>query len=263
MSKQNCLNAIATCLLAGLLAGCITTTTGGFLVTASDEEALQDYIQLAIAYYDANDLGNARRAVNSAMEIDDDHTEIYNVLALILQREGELDLAEANFRRAINLDRNNSRARNNYGALLFSRGDLEGAYGEFQQVTADTSYEGRAVAFENLGRVALRLARLDEAERAFGRALQLNSNLYVSALELSVLLVRSGDWQRARDIFQQYMTTVQFFSIPHSPRALLAGIQIEGYFQNQERVQQFVRQLTTQHGNSPEFQTYRRLVDGN
>ncbi len=263
MTGRNSLSLALVCLLLGLLPGCITTTTGGFTVEASEEQALQDYIQLAVGYYDADDLGNARRAINSAMEIDDDRSEIYNVLGLVLQREGELDLAESNFRRAISLDRNNSTARNNYGVLLFSRGDIEGAREQFERVTADTSYEGRALAFENLGRVALRMAELGDAEAAFGRALQLNSNLYVSALELSVLKLAGGDWQTARDMFQQYMTTVQFYDIPHSPRALLAGIQIEGYFDNSERVNEFVRILTSNHRDSREFQIYVQATNAN
>ena len=71
---------------------CVTTTTGGFNVEPSDEESLENYIQLAVAYFDANDMPNARRHLNNALEIDSRNSEAYNILALISQREGDLEL---------------------------------------------------------------------------------------------------------------------------------------------------------------------------
>ncbi len=249
----------AAMLATALLTSCVTTTTGGFNVEASDEQALQDYVQLAIGYYDADDLIGARRHLNNALEINDRHADIYTVLALILQREGDLELAEENFRRAISLDRNNSRARNNYAVLLFSLERYRDAYDQLERVANDSGYEGRAIAFENLGRSALRLERLQDAEYAFERALQINGNLYVAALELARLKFDNQDWNGARQNYRQYLTNVEFYSIPHSPRALLAGIQIEGRFQNQEIVNNFSLILRTLYQDSPEYQAYQRL----
>ena len=256
--------AAFTVLLAVMLGACVTTTTGGFNVEPSPEEALTNYLQLAVAYYDADDMANARRHLTNALEIDDRNSEAYHVLALIFQREGDLDIAADNFRRAIRLDRSNSRARNNYAALLFANEEFEDAYEELSVVTNDTMYEGRAIAFENLGRSALRLGRNEEAELAFQRALQLNSNLYVSSVELALLRSQRGDWNGARRAFQQYLTTVEFFSLPHTPRALLAGITIEGQFQNDQLVDDFTRILTTLYQDSPEYAALQqRLSDAN
>ncbi|MGB1667024.1 MAG: hypothetical protein ACPHDP_05040 [Pseudohongiellaceae bacterium] len=146
---------------------CVTTTTGGFNVEPSDEESLENYIQLAVAYFDANDMPNARRHLNNALEIDSRNSEAYNILALISQREGDLELAIENFQPAVRLDQDNARARNNYAAQLFSTGDYEYVFDELLTVTQDTMYEGRAVAFENLGRSEESLNRLEEAEVGF------------------------------------------------------------------------------------------------
>ena len=174
-----------------------------------------------------------------------------------------MELADENFRRAIRLDRDNSRARNNYAALLFSLGEYEQAYEQLSLVTQDTMYEGRAIAFENLGRSAVSLGLKSEAEQAFQRALQLNGNLYVSAIELALLRAERQDWEGARRAFQQYLTTAEFYNIPHTPRALLAGISIESKFQNQELVRNFTRILTTLYRESPEFEAYLELTDVN
>ncbi len=263
MSEKRPISFISSLLFAALLTGCVTTTTGGFNVEPSDEAALDDYVQLAIAYYDANDMAGARRHINNALEIDDRNADVYNILALIFQREGDLDLAEENFERAIRYDRENSRVRNNYGALLYSLERYADAVEQFERVSRDTMYEGRAIAFENLGRSAIAIGRAEEAEIAFQRALQLNGNLYISAVELAMLRADRADWESARRVFQQYMTTVEFYNLPHTPRALLAGIRIEGQFENQELVRDFTRILTTLYRETPEYQAYLRLSDVN
>ena len=256
---------VASLVLVGALLGsCVTTTTGGFNVETSNEDALDNYIQLTVAYFDTDDMPNARRNLANALEIDDRNSEAYNVLALIFQREGDQQLALENFRRSIRLDRANSRARNNYAALLFATGDYETAFDELETVTEHTMYDGRAVAFENLGRSALKLGRVSDAEAAFQRALQLNSNLYVSSVVLALLLAQRENWQGARLAFQRYLTTTDFYGIPHTPRALLAGITIEGQFQNQELVNDFTRILTTLYPESPEYAALQqRLSDAN
>jgi len=253
----------AACILAGLLTACVTTTTGGFNVDTSDEQAVQDYIQLALAYYEADDMLGARRHVNNALAINPDHADTYNLLALISQREGDLDIAEQNFLRAIRLDRTNSRARNNYAALLFGLQRFEDAFEQLQVVANDIEYDGRAIAFGNLGRSAERIGRESEAENAFTRALQLNSNLYVSALELSMLKLKRGDEIGARQNYQQYLTIVEFYKLPHTPRALLAGIQIGTRLNEQKMVDDFALILGTLYQESPEYQTYRSLSDAN
>lgn len=266
MTIHKLLSRIAMLSTAVLLSTCITTTTGGFLVDASDEQALEDYIRLAIAYFDANELGGARSHINNALAIDDRNSEIYSILALIFQREGDLVLAEENFQRSIRLDRNNARARNNYAALLFDLERYQDAYDQLERVVANTGYGGRAIAFENFGRSALLLDREEEAENAFRRALQFNRNLYVSELELALIKLNQQDWNAARANYRSYLNIVELNSVPHTPKALLAGIQIEGHFQNQKLVDDFALILTTLYQTSPEYQTYQtyqRLFNAN
>jgi type IV pilus assembly protein PilF len=256
---QKLISLLAAAAVAGLLSSCVTTTTGGYMVEASEQQAVQDYIRPAIAYYDSDDLITSRRHLNNALAIDARNADAYNVLALISQREGDLDLAEDAFRTALGHDRSNSRARNNYAVLLFGQERFSEAYDELVRVTGNANYDGRAVAFENQGRSALRLGRIDNASNAFTRALRLNANLHISALEMSLIEFNQENKDREHQLFQQYLTTVQFYSIPYTPRALLAGIRIEGHAQNQEIVDTFALLLTSLYQNSLEFETYQRL----
>lgn len=255
--------ALAVLLVSSMLSSCVTTTTGGFMADASEDRAAEDYIQLALAYFDNNDMPGARRHVNNALDIDERISDAYMVLAMVFQREGDLDLADSNFQRAISLDRDNSRARNNYAALLFSQDRFQESYEQLERVASDTNYEGRSLVFEGLGRSAVRLDRQEDAKVAFQRALQLNDNLFIAPLELALIFFDQQDYLSARQYYQNYLTTIQFLQLPHTPRALLAGIQIEGYFQNDELVENFLLVLSTLYPTSPEYQMFQRLSDAN
>ena len=244
------------------LTACETTVSGSFNNTADQQQALQDYIQLALAYYDANDMAGARRHINNAMAIDDRNADVYNVLALVLQREGDLELADQTFRRAINLNRDNPRVRNNYAAFLFGQMRYADAFNQLQIVADNVEYEGRAIAFENLGRSALMLNRKEDAQRAFERALQINSNLYLSALELTQLRIDNQDWAGARRTFGQYLTTKDFYSIPFNARSLWIGIQLETHFQDRTQLEIYTRLLTTLFRESPEYLLYTNMSHG-
>jgi type IV pilus assembly protein PilF len=107
------------------------------------------------------------------------------------------------------------------------------------------------------------MGRLDDARSAFQRALQLDGNLFIAALELSLLEFDQKDYLSARRYYQSYLTIVEFLQLPHTPRALLAGIQIEGYFQNEELGENFTLVLSTLYPSSPEYQQLQRLSDAN
>ena len=76
-------------------------------------------------------------------------------------------------------------------------------------------------SLDNNIQLAVRLNRLEEAEVAVTRAIQLNSNLYTSSVELAPLRFTRVDWPGARQAFRLDLTTAEFYSLPHTSRALL------------------------------------------
>jgi type IV pilus assembly protein PilF len=244
-----------------MLAGCVTETSGGFNVSRSDTEALQNYIQLAVGYLEQNDLPNAKRHLDNAAAIDANNSEVFAIWGLVYSREGEPDLADANFRRSLRINARNSQARNNYAAFLFANNRFEEAYTQLQQVVDDTSYSGRAQAFENLGLAALRLNRLEDAEYGFSRALQLNANQLRSSLELASLNLQKQDVLQARAYYRNYLTLIQFYNIAHNARSLWVGIQLENALGNDANVREYGGLLETGFSASAEYQLYRQLLD--
>ena len=202
----------------GGIAACVTIITDGFDAEPSDEEFPGKFIQLAVAYFDAGDMPYALRHRNKALEIGPRNSEAFKVLAQISPREGNLKLATAKLQRAVRLNQENLRARNNYAALPFLMEDYEDAY--------------------------------------FMRALTLNSIMSALSIELALLDMQRGSWPGARQVSRQFLTTTEFYSLPHIPRALLAGIPKESRFNNHKLVDDFTRIPTSR---SQEFSEYAEL----
>ena len=63
--------------------------------------------------------------------------------------------------------------------------------------------------------------------------------------------------------YLNYLTAIAFLQLPHTLRVLFSGIQIEGYLQNVEHVENLSLVLTTLYPTPPEFQTFQRLSNAN
>ena len=243
------------------LGGCVTETSGGFSASASQQDALQNYLQLSLRYLEQGDLLNARRHLDNAFAIDRNNSEAYATQALLYTRQGDIQLADDSFRRAIRLNPGNSQARNNYAAFLYARERYREAYEQLEEVVQDTDYRARPRAFENLGLAALRLERVDEAERAFTRALQLNPQQIVSSLELAAISLQKGAVLPARQFYRNYLTLRQFLNVSHSPRSLWIGIKLESALGNEQNVAQYGNILEELYDDSDEYQLYLQSLN--
>ncbi|MDG2175744.1 MAG: type IV pilus biogenesis/stability protein PilW [Gammaproteobacteria bacterium] len=254
------LGAMTFCLF--MLSACVTETTNPvFNAETSDSDALQDYLLLAIGYLDEGDLTSAKRHLQNAAGIDADNSVMFGIWGLINAREGEAVLAETNFRRSLREDSSNSQSRNNYAAFLFSQNRIDDAYEQLEIVVGDTEYDQRSQAFENMGIAALTLSRMDDAESAFRRAMQLNPNQLRSALELAAININNNNFQQARIYWQNYLTLTQFYNLAHNARSLLIGARLEQAQENAVNVRQYGELLRTNFPDSQEYQVYRQLID--
>lgn len=256
--------AKGACLLSAclLLAACVTSTSSGsFSREVSEDDALRDYLQLSRGYLEQGDLVNARRHLDNAERFDSNNSEVYGIRALIQSRQGDLELADRSFRRSLQLDAGNSQNRNNYAAFLFANGRYQEAYEQLEIVVADVDYRARAQAFENLGLAALRLDRREDAQYAFGRALQVNPNQIRSIIELSELHLRGNELGQAQRYYQNYLTLQDFYNLSPTSRTLWLGIQLARAGGDSAREQELASMLTTQFPEAFETRLYRQSLN--
>ncbi len=125
-----------------------------------------------IALHQAGRSGDGIAHLETAVAAASDDASYHFDLANLREANGRLDLAEASFRRAIELDPGLTDAHYNLGNNLLAQGRFDEAIDVYQQ-TLRLSPD-HAKAHSNLGNALQSLGRLEEAEAAYARTLELN-----------------------------------------------------------------------------------------
>ena len=243
---------LAIAVFAGLLIGCVTEYSGGTPMAADPDETLDKRVALARQYIGVGDWDNAKRNLELAQQIDPRNPEVSEAFALVYQRTGELELAEQQFRLALDANPELTRARNNYVAFLYSQGRYEEAHQEFEQVTRDTLYSGRPMAFVNLGLCRVQLGQAESAEAAFVRALSMDRSNPVALLEMGYLRLEAGDTDEAKRYYGGYRA----LSPQQPPRGLLLGLEIAETTGDQDSLSSYELALRNLYPDSFEYRVW-------
>ena len=134
---------VILCASSQLLTGCVTTTGRPL----DENQAVVDYMNLAKGYIRAGYTEKAVKPLERALEIEPRSAEVYGVLGMAYQAQGEYQLADKAFNKALAIDPGAADVRNNYGVFLFSRSRLEKAYQQFEQASESVAYTGRSGTF--------------------------------------------------------------------------------------------------------------------
>ena len=121
--------------------------------------------ELGLLYQAVGDLGKAEIAFAQAATLHPESDRAYNNLGYNLLLENKVQAAEAEFRKALELNPSSKTARNNLATLLARRGDLEGAFEEFQ-LAGDA-----ATAHNNLAVVLLEMGQYERSREELVKAL--------------------------------------------------------------------------------------------
>jgi len=244
-------------LLLAALAGCVTESESVFTEKASPEKAMQERVALARRYIGEGNWDDAKRNLQAAVAINDRNAEVYEAFALVYQSTGEYELAEESFERAIALDRDFSRARNNYAAFLFARQRYAEAQEQLERVVRDTLYNGRPRAFLNLGLCRVQLDDRSGAEEAFRRALSMQPRSRIALLEMARLRFEAGDSAAASHYYERYRGMVR----QQSARGLWLGVRLARATGNADAESSFALALRNMYPDSMEYAAYRRSLE--
>ncbi len=251
------LGLLLLCLGAYLsVAGCVTTTTGGFSADASDEKEIERRVQLASNYLRMGKMDAAKKHLKRALEIDPKSAEVHSSLGLVFQLSGEFELAEEHFKKSIRLDSSYSRGRNNYAVFLYERGRYKEAMGQLEIVVKDTLYENRANAFANLGKCALKLDKREQAQEAYTRALLMERGHSTSMLELAILYFDKSKYIESQRFYDQYRGAAR-----QSARSLWLGVRLARIFEDQNAEASYALALKNLYPKSQQYIDYKSSLN--
>ncbi len=239
------------------LSACITTEERLFSNEASQEKALKSRLQLARSYIGQQNWQDAKRNLEQAAEIDPDAPEVHEAFALVYQSTGEYELAEESFKIAIKLNKDFSRARNNYAAFLYQQERYSEAEEQLEIVVQDTLYESRPRAYLNLGLCRLRLGNPDGAHEAFTRTLTMDRTNIVAIMELAHIDYDRGNYAASQRQYDLYRTLVR----SQSARGLWLGVRLAHARNNSNAKASYALALRNIYPQSAEFRAYRQAVE--
>ncbi len=250
---------VTVCILGVVLQACQTSHSG--TVSKKDpEKSVKVRTQLAAEYIRTGDFDAAKRALDQALAVDSRDSTANMLMGVLLQHEGSrlnLEKAETYFKRAIAVDSKNAQARNNYGTYLYELKRYNDAIEQFDIAGATLGYDQRFRAYENLGRVYLKLNDTANAEKSFKQALQVNRDSIVSMLELADIYYLQNKTATATSLYEQYVRAVGQQN--QSARVLWLGIRLARANGDQMGMQALVNQLRAVSPESQEYQRYMQL----
>lgn len=256
--------AVGLGLWLALLAGCAgpQDASGGSVArdrtTASDEtdadRRARVRLELATGYFGRGQFETALDEVKLALNVKPDLSEALSLRGLIYAALREDRLAEESFRRALQVNPRDGDAMHNYGWFLCERRRYPEAIAQFQQAITQPQYLSVPRSYMTLGICQARAGQLADAERNLVRSYELDSSNPVTAVNLSDVLLRRGDLERARF----YIRRVNAQADLSSAQTLWLAAKIEHKMGNQPAARDFGRQLRNRFPQSPEAQAYER-----
>ena len=245
---------MALCVVA-VLGGCAAPDGGGErrdVATASDqtdaERRAQVRLELAAAYFGRGQNTTALDEVKLALNAAPNMVTAYSLRGLIYAAMGENGLAEESFRRGLQLNGRDPDALHNYGWFLCQVRRFGEAEAQFNLALSQPGYRDTPRTLMAQGICQARNDRWGEAERSLSRAYELDPANPATAVNLSEVLYRRGEFERARF----YIRRVNAIDAQISAQTLWLAARIERRMGQTSQVQTLGSQLRNRFPQSPE-----------
>ncbi len=233
-------------LLLVLLAGCASTAERRAEQEKKDTRA-DTHVMLGASYLQRGQLEIAKQELEKALYEDPNNSQANNIMAVLQWRLLKFGEAERLFRKALDVDENNSSAQHNYGAFLCDRGKLDEGIRHFDAAAKNPLYPYTAEVNLNAGICLMRKPAPAAAEKYFREALKINPNLSGALYQMAKLGLDSGQHLSARGYIERY-----FQSAEDSPEALLLAVKIEHALRNKNAEASYALRLRNKFPDSPE-----------
>lgn len=256
---------MVSCLLAAL-AACSTSSRTTLVpgnetrdrVTASDEpdgqKRARARMELASAYFGRNQMTTALDQVKLAIAADPQYGEAFNLRGLIYANLGDPVLAEESFKRSLQINPRDADAMHNFGWYLCQQKRYAESASMFGQALAQPQYRGVSRTLLAQGVCQAFAGQLAESEATLTRAYELDPANPFTATNLSEVLYRRGEFERARF----YVRRVNTQSDVSSAQTLWLAARIEAKLGNSQGAREFGNQLRGRFPDSREAASFAR-----
>ena len=253
-------------LVAGLLAASMLAAAGGPVLaqagrertTASDESDVQRRarirMELAANYFAQGQMTTALDEVKQALVAVPDLVEAYNLRGLIYAALGDDKLAEESFRRALQINPQDGDSLHNFGFFACERKRYAEADELFTRAIAVPGYRSVSRSLLLQGVCQARAGDLALAEKTLTRAYELDAGNPAIGMNLSDVLYRRGEYERARFYVRRVNASADF----RNAESLWLAARIERKLGNDSGVRDLAAQLRDRYPSSREAEALER-----
>ncbi len=227
-------------------------------ITASDEsessKRARVRLELAAAYFGRGQMETALDQVKLALVAEPNLGQAHNLRGLIYASLGDERLAEESFRRALQINARDTDTMQNFGWYLCQQKRYAEANRQFDQLLATPQYRDGARTLLTQGVCHAYAGNLPEAERILLRSYEMDPSNPAAAVNLSEVLYRKGDLERARGFIRR----VNLQTEVASAQTLWLAARIEKRLGNQEALDETGRLLRARFPASREAGLFDR-----
>ncbi len=199
-------------------------------------------------------IGVLQRAIKQDPKLADAHSTI----AIAYDQLGSLDDAEAHYKKATQLESDNSNSANAYAVFLCRHNRWKDAEPYFQKAVSNVKYETPEVSYTNAGVCALNAGDREKAEQNFRAALT-RSPTYADALEgMLQMSYQDKNYMQARAFLARYRDVK-----PVNAQVLWMCFNIEDQLKNHDAANRCAVQLREGFPDSPELEQLNQVQKSN
>jgi type IV pilus assembly protein PilF len=245
----------ALLVLAGLLIGGCASQAEREAQEAKHSKRVDIHTQLGATYLSRNQLDIAQQELERALELNSDDSQANHIMGLLQIRLKKDDKAEQYFRRAISEQPDNSDARNSYGVFLCERARLDEADEQFRAAIHNPLYKSPEQASLNAGICQLKKPDKNAAAGYFRTALRHNPRQPQALLHMARYSFETGEMLSARGFMQRY-----FEVATDTPEVLLLAFRIERVLGAKDAQATYALRLRGKFPESAEAKLLRTLT---
>lgn len=225
-------------------------------ITASDEsdasKRARVRLELASAYFSRGQMTTALDEIKQSIAADPSVAAAYNLRGLIYANLGDHRLAVESFRRALQIDPQDADTQQNFGWYLCQQSRFEEADAMFAQALKAPRNQDNPRTLLAQGVCDARAGKLESAERLLMRAYGLDAENPAISVNLSEVLYRRGDLERARFYIQRVNGSADYISA----QTLWLAARIENKSGNRASLAELGTQLRNRFPQSPEARLF-------
>jgi len=186
------------------------------------KKRVEIHTQLGATYLARNQLDIAQKELERALDINSDDSQANHIMGLLQIRLKQDDKAERYFQRAVRQQPENPDAQNSYGVFLCERDRLEEADEQFRAAIKNPLYKSPEQASLNAGLCQIKKPDNHAAAAYFRTVLKHNPRQPQALLQMGRYSYETGKALQARGFMQRYFEVAM-----DTPEALLLAFRIE------------------------------------